>query len=303
MIFSLTSRNLLNVSKRKIIHKKRLFLILFYLFVCIYSLTNCKPKQEIKQVENYSFRLYSDQVKDSFNIYIQKPLEYEEKSRKSYPLVLLTDANFYFPMLAPIVHQFERTGLIKPIILVGVGYDSLEEMDSLRVRDFLYPSSLPSDEMQATGGAKKFYAFLKDELIPKLADSLRFVNDKALLGHSFGGYFSLLTCFEQIKSGQNCFNRFVSASPTLWYNDFYLNRLAESLKNNSKKDSTHLYLSVGGLEDAIWYVKPFQHMAKKLDSNATENFHCTPITYKEMDHMDVGLLSFIHALKVWYKQE
>lgn len=304
MIFSLTSKNPLKATKRRVIRKKlRLLIILPFLLTGISALTACHPKQETETGEKNTFNLYSNMVQDTFKIYVQKPVEYEEKTNSKYPLVLVTDANFYFPMLAPIVHQFEQTGLMKPIILVGVGYHSLEEMDSLRVRDFLFPSSLPSDEMQAEGGAKKFQAFLRDELLPRLADSLRLNADKALLGHSFGGYFSLLTLFEQTRSGQYYFNKFVAASPTMWYNDFYLNHLADSLKNKVVQDSAHLYLSVGGLEDSTWYVKPVHYMTKKLTSDSIGAINCTAINYKEMDHMDVGLLSFIHALKVWYKQE
>ncbi|MFC0317388.1 MULTISPECIES: alpha/beta hydrolase [Olivibacter] len=303
MIYLPTLKNLLKITGRLANNKKFHKSILSYVLACIGCLTACQQNSERKPESKSGFNLYSNEVKDTFSIYIQKPLEYEEKAKSTYPLVVVTDANFYFPMLAPIVHQFEQTGLMKPIILVGVGYDSLEKMDSLRVRDFLYPHSIASDEMQAEGGARRFQAFLANELLPGLADSLRLNTDKVLLGHSFGGYFSLLTYFEQVRSGASNFNKFVSASPTIWYNDFYLNRLTDSLKNNGKQDSTAIYLSVGGLEDSVWYVKPAEVMAEKLSSDAVKNLDCTSITYREMDHMDVGLFSFIHALKNWYKQD
>ena len=67
-----------------------------------------------------------------------------------YPTVFLLDGNFYFPMMASTFRQYEIAGLLEPTIVVGIGYKSFTEMDSLRVRDYLYPAALPSDEIKAS---------------------------------------------------------------------------------------------------------------------------------------------------------
>lgn len=103
-------------------------------------------------VSIHRFTAYSNTIKDTFHISVQIPLDYQKNISKHYGVIVLTDANFYFPMLAPILHQYEKGGLLPPLILVGVGYKSLNLMDSLRVRDYLYPKSIPSDEIKAPGG-------------------------------------------------------------------------------------------------------------------------------------------------------
>src|SRR6185295_4865983 len=101
--------------------------------------------------------VYSKAVQDSFVISIQLPEQYDKDSLQNYPTVYMLDANFHFPILAATVKQYEKGGLLPPIILVGIGYKSFELMDSLRVRDDLYPAALASDEITAIGGGQKFY--------------------------------------------------------------------------------------------------------------------------------------------------
>ena len=118
----------------------------------------CSPRVARSQAASdrfvSEFRQFSQSVDDTFHINVQVPQEYFTDSSKKYPTVLLLDGNFYFPMMAPIVRQYEVTGLLPPLILVSVGYASFQAMDSLRVRDYLFPKALPSDEMEAIGGGK-----------------------------------------------------------------------------------------------------------------------------------------------------
>lgn len=153
-------------------------------------------------------------------------------------------------MLAPILHQYERGGLLPPLILVSIGYKTFNLMDSLRVRDFMFPASIPSDEMEAIGGGQKFYHFITDELLPKIDSTYSVDQDRrTLLGHSFGGYFSLLALLTQVENKRNDFTGFVSASPSLWYNDYYLFKMLPVLKASDLKDTVNVFLSVGEKEE------------------------------------------------------
>jgi predicted alpha/beta superfamily hydrolase len=165
--------------------------IAFLLFI----LAGCASKDN--PIENKDSRInftqFSESVRDTFYIDIQLPTGYFENPDKKYPMVVLVDGNFYFPMMASISTQYEMAGLLEPSILVGVGYKSFKLMDSLRVRDYMYPKALPSDEMNAVGGGRKFYEYLTKELLPKVDAQFRTDRNKALLGHSFGG-FALYAC-------------------------------------------------------------------------------------------------------------
>lgn len=281
--------------------------IICQLFIAatLLSLSACKQsalkiKAELKNPEEFTY--YSADVKDTFYISVQLPLAYNEQPKKHYPVVVLTDANFYYPMLAPVMHQYEKGGLLPPLILVGIGYKSFKTMNALRVRDYLYPKSIASDEMNAVGGGQRFYSFITNNLLPKIDSTYRTeTTNRTLLGHSFGGYFSLYALLEQVNKKRNDFKGFVSASPSLWYNNNYLFQLPAKLKSVTDKDSLQVFLSVGDLETPKeWTVQPVKNMSKQLDDAKLKNIRINTEIYTHLDHMDVGLISFIRGMEAMY---
>ncbi len=272
----------------------------FILFILVLSACQTTQKGEHDFKLSTEFALYSKEIRDTFHISVQLPLEYKEHPNKHYPVVVLTDANFYCPMLAPVLHQYEKGGLLPPLILVGVGYNSFKAMDSLRVRDYLYPKAIPSDEMKAPGGGQLFYQFITNKLLPKIDSNYRTENtNRTLLGHSFGGYFSLYALLEQLSQKRNDFKGFVSASPSLWYNNNYLFQLPQKLKTNM--DSLNLFLSVGDAETPKeWTVEPLKNMSKRLISSGQKNIKLNTEIYNNLDHMDAGLISFIRGIEMMY---
>lgn len=261
-------------------------------------LLSCSSKDIKKNNElSATFVQYSEFVKDTFYIDVQLPTEYFTKPEKKYPLVILLDGNFYFPMLSSIVHQYEGTGLLRPVVLVSVGYKSFKTMDSLRTRDYLYPKALPSDELDAIGGGQRFKEYIIKELLPKIDAEFRTEKEtRSLLGHSFGGYFVLYSLLDQLKNDTNDFKTFISASPALWYNDFYLAKISEQLKRK-KDDNLNVFLSVGAMEDSAWSVKPVKDLSAAIQVSAIGEINFHSRIYTHLDHMDVGLLSFTKGLQ------
>ena len=273
---------------------------------CVLTIA-CKQKHSEKKntVNNgQQFTIYSKAVKDSFYISVQLPLNYNRDSAKQYPVAVLTDANFYFPILAPLIYQYEKGGLLPPLILVGVGYKSFEAVNALRVRDYLYPKAIPSDEMKAPGGAINYYKFITQELLPKIDSNYKTEpRNRTLLGHSFGGYFSAFALLRQVTEKRSDFQSFVAASPSLWYNNNYLFQLPAMLKQPGDKDSLSLYLSAGALETPKeWTVEPLQKMNQQLKNAGINKLKLSSVIYTDTDHMDAGLISFIRALEKIYQK-
>jgi len=242
------------------------------------------------------FTHYSESVRDTFHINIQLPREYFNKTDKKYPIAFFIDGNFYFPMMSSIISQYEIAGLLEPMIVVGVGYKSFKTMDSLRVRDCLYPKALPSDEINAVGGGQNFYNYLTKELIPKIDSNYRTQkNNRALLGHSFGGYFVLYSLLNQLQNKNNNFKTFVSASPTLWYNNFYLKQLPEELNKNG--GPIGVFVSVGNMEDSTWSVNPVKDLSTEIQRKNIKELEFRSRIYNHLDHMDVAVLSFTMGLQ------
>lgn len=277
-----------------------------WIFTCltIVIFTGCS-QQSIEKSDNSitTYRQYSEFVKDTFYISIQVPLEYEEQTERRYPTVVLLDGNFYFPMMSAALHQYETARLLPPMILVSIGYNSFKTMDSLRSRDYLFPAPLPSDELKTAGGGENFKRYIVEELLPKIDEDFRTRReDRTLLGHSFGGYFALYTLLSQVEEKSRTFRNFVSASPTLWYNDYYLNNLVEVLKKRREKNVLNVFLSAGELEDSTWTVGPVRKLNYDLVERNIDAVDLQIRIYSQLDHMDVGMLSFTKGLQQFYRR-
>ncbi|MBA4852152.1 alpha/beta hydrolase [Emticicia sp. BO119] len=281
--------------------QKLFFIVLIAMIAAACASVSTKNTEPIQRLDK-EIKLYSEAVKDSFYIKVQLPDQYNEKPERKYPTVYIVDANFYFPMLAEVVKQYTIAGLLPPVILVGIGYKSFTAMDSLRERDYLYPASIPSDEMKAVGGGKNFNNFVVSQLIPHIDAGFRTdTSNRSLMGHSFGGYFSLYALLNQAENNQTTFRNIASASPSLWYNNFYLSQLSEKLQNRKTGNPLNVYMTVGGLEDPKWNINPAKKMADELSRVDGLNMHYT--VYNDLEHMDVAMITFSRALHAFYKTD
>jgi uncharacterized protein len=268
------------------------------------SCSQADKKQLISKVRKNEWTVYSKAVQDSFVISIQLPQEYDVDKNVNYPAVYMLDANFHFPILAAIVKQYEMAGMLPPMILVGIGYKSFKLMDSLRTRDYLYPAALPSDEINAIGGGQKFNDFICNQLIPYIDSSYKTIKtNRSLLGHSFGGYFSLYALLNQAENGKTVFTNFAAASPSLWYNKFYLNQLTNKLKNRTNTDTLNILLTAGGLENAEWDIAPGTKLSESISNVNFKTVIFQHKIYSNLRHVDVAAITFIQALQAFYNKE
>jgi hypothetical protein len=279
--------------------QKKHFRLFIITAIAVSACSHIDRKVFNSNVISKELNVYSKAVQDSFVISIQLPEKYDKDSLKNYPTVYMLDANFHFPILASTVRQYEKAGILPPIILIGIGYKSFELMDSLRVRDDLYPAAMPSDEVNAIGGGSKFYDFITNQLIPYIDSTYKTEKiNRTLLGHSFGGYFSLYALLNQVENGKTIFKNFAAASPSLWYNKFYLNQLTKKLKNRGNKDTLNVFTTVGGLENTEWDIVPGKKLADSFTNITDIKFQHE--VYSDLGHMDVAAISFIKALQAFY---
>lgn len=145
------------------------------------------------------------------------------------PVVFVLDGDVVFGMVAQtsLYLQLDPGGL-PPVLVVRIGYRSENKhgvasglgqrtrhltpsVDSRYVtmlRAAPAPFTLPADI--EPGGAARFLFFIKDELVPSLAERYPIdLNDQTILGMSLGGLFVLHILFTE----PTAFNRYVAASP------------------------------------------------------------------------------------------
>jgi enterochelin esterase-like enzyme len=228
--------------------------------------------------------MYSKDVKETFRIHIWTPPDYNANEPSGYGVIYQTDIwkiNY--------VDNFQ-TGMtskeIENAVVVGIDYiDSDINGETDRQRDLAERPDL-------------FYKFIRYDLIPYIDSAYNTNNSRTLVGHSFGGYFSLYA-FCQNRLNDFVFTSVVSASPSIWWNNYNINTYENSLSGSSKCLPVNLYLSVGSLEGTM--VSDLRQFANRLISKKYTNFEMDTIVNPNMDHINNAQISFINGLK-WCKR-
>ncbi|MCD2423303.1 hypothetical protein LQ567_11070 [Niabella pedocola] len=237
-----------------------------------------------------TLHFFSKNVNDSFTVYINLPAGYRSDSSKHFPVVYLLDANLYFDIMATVLNNYTAVGLTPPVILAGIGYKNFQTMDSLRNRDYTFPTAIPEYEMPVSGGAPQFMAFINNELAPALDRQFRTDTlQQTLMGHSLGGYFTCYALQQRLAGKQQRFRNYIAASPSLHYNNYFLlNEFKKEVPVHH--DSLNVYITFGGLEkqDSLC-----RQLSLLLPSGITKKID----TYSALDHMDTQLPSFIKGLQ------
>ncbi|RUM98236.1 alpha/beta hydrolase [Pseudaminobacter arsenicus] len=132
-----------------------------------------------------------------------------------YPLLYMLDGNAAFDALTP-AHLEAAPGLA----IIGIGYDTKLRFDVMARSLDNTPVEIPlSANGRRTGGADAFLDLLAGEL-RELAEAGIRVDParRTLWGHSLAGLCTLYA----LMTNPGAFRRFVSVSPSVWWNDQWL---------------------------------------------------------------------------------
>lgn len=174
---------------------------------------------------------------------------------EGFPVLYLLDGNAYFPAADRYAHTLTHLGRgfglsVTPPIVVGLGYPDVALFDAARRTEDYTPPGKVSDEKRQTaqGGADRFRAFIEKEVKPLIAGRWP-VNDaqEALMGHSYGGLFTLHVLFTRPE----LFDTYVAGSPSIWWNDRFIlgsqQRFVDAL--SGRAIDARLLVTVGSLEE------------------------------------------------------
>jgi predicted alpha/beta superfamily hydrolase len=162
----------------------------------------------------------SDFLKDTRELKVQLPRNYNENISKEYPLIIVLDGDYMFEAVSGSVDYLSYWGNIPESIIVGVNqintrYDDCSVLDNI---DFVPISSTAN-----------FYDFISEELIPYFDKNYRTTKFKVAVGHeataNFINYFLL--------NNKTSFSGFIAISPKFSYNmENYLIERFDKIKTN-----------------------------------------------------------------------
>jgi predicted alpha/beta superfamily hydrolase len=215
------------------------------------------PNSQVRQLK-------SSATGRNYDIYVLLPTDYAQ-NQKEYPVIYLLDGQWDFKLLDSIYGGLLYDEFVPEMIIVGITYSG-EDADygALRAMDY---TPVHDPFVSGSGDAPKFFAFLKEQLIPFIESEYRAdASRRVLMGSSFGGTFTLYTMFSE----PGLFSGYVAASPAVVYgNRFAFNQ--EALYANSHKDlPVRLFLSVGEVEQLRRPVEEFMQVLSKRNYTGLE---------------------------------
>jgi predicted alpha/beta superfamily hydrolase len=175
---------------------------------------------------------------ESREFYVDLPDSYVEGSDTKYPVVYILDGDVMLNALHT-VHSFYNGGFMPEMILVGIS-----NADN-RTRD-LTTSELSERRGQAydqeNGGAEKFTNFIETELIPYIENKYPVTSYRTLIGHSYGGLFTV----NMLLKHTELFENYLAIDPSMDWDEQKLLQESKDILSQNSFAGKSLFVSLGG---------------------------------------------------------
>jgi len=228
-----------------------------------------------------------------YELQISLPAGYATVNKK-YPVLYLMDSQWDFSLLTALYGEQYYDGFIPEMIIVGVTWGGVNpNPDSLRARDY---TPTKENRLPQSGGADKFLAFMKNELLPFIETNYKAdKNDRILMGCSLGGLFTMYTLFTHPEM----FQRYVAASPAFGWDNEVLYQYEKKYFENKSNPSASLFMCIGGVETSV---PGFQKLTKYLNDRHYATLQIESRVLDNTGHSGTKGEGFARGLQFVYKR-
>lgn len=219
--------------------KNRLRIILtFGLIVLIQQFGNAQTNQNQQFLNKVGITdsLYSQTLKESRKIYIQLPSDYNPEKNLKYPVVYVLDGEMFLPTVSD-VQNYYSGGFTPEMVMVGISNDKnrMRDLTTSKVTE-MYGSPFK----QENGEAINFSKFIETELIPFVESKYPVTNFRTLIGHSYGGLFTIYNLIHH----PHLFANYLAIDPSLDWDGQKLLNEAKGLLATQKYENKSLFMSL-----------------------------------------------------------
>ena len=181
--------------------------------------------------------VHSELLGEDRLIYVDFPLGYDPSSARKYPVAFLLDGDVLLPA-AGTVQDYYSGGYTPDMIIIGISNAENRTRDLTPPKFIEAQSAVSSDPMAVAmtpnavleGGAPAFLDFIENELIPYVEANYPVTQFRTLIGHSYGGLFTLFALAERPA----LFNYYLAIDPSMnWSGGHYHYILPEKLSETS----------------------------------------------------------------------
>lgn len=241
---------------------------------------------------NTSERLmFSDSVKDTFRILISVPDNYSTTDKK-FPVLYVLDGDIAFGLAASIARYLQIGDNIPELIIVGIGYGSVDKSAGEKRRRDYRPV--------ASGGAEIFMIFLENELIPLIDSNYRTIpSDRTINGYSIGGLFGLYSLFTK----PDVFNRYIIGSPSISWDDYSIFNYEKTSTDKISDKKLKIFISVGSEESDEKYFNPIDNLVTQIQDRNYSGVKLEAKVFDGSTHLMGPPESLTHGLISVFKKE
>lgn len=228
--------------------------------------------------------IYSESVNDTFRILVSLPDNYSLSEQK-YPVLYVLDGDIAFGMAASIARYLQIGDNIPELIIVGIGYGSIDKSaGEKRKRDYRPTSA---------NGAENFLSFLEEELIPLIDSNYRTVpGDRTINGYSVGGLFALYSLFTKPE----IFSRYILGSPSLSWDDYSIFKYEENSPGKISDKKINIFISVGSEESDEKYFNPIDNLVTQMQERKYSGVKLEAKVFDGSTHLAGPPESLTHGL-------
>lgn len=235
----------------------------------------------------------SKSVGDEFVLYVRVPPEAAAEPDRKFPVIYALDGDHTFPMMCSVATELSWSGAVPPVIVVGIGYGTLDlENGNHRSRDL---SPQPYGGEEDSGGGPRFLEFLLTEAFSEI--EAKFPADpeqRYLYGHSLGGLFSL---YAYTKSA-DAFQGIVAGSPFLAGQLELLEKTAAEHPGRACR----LFVVTGDMEDPAYFIDDLKPLRSLLDTKWAAPDSYEMVLLPGFDHFTMVAPSISMGLKAVFTQ-
>jgi len=219
--------------------RTKLFLIAG-LTIFLQQFTNAQTNQNNQFLQKVGAldSLYSKTLKETRKIYVQLPADYKPDENIKYPVVFVLDGEVFLPTVNDVLKYYSG-GFTPEMVIVGISNDKnrMRDLTTSKVTE-MYGSPFK----QENGEAVNFSKFIETELIPFVENKYPVTNFRTLIGHSYGGLFTLYSLVHHPE----LFSNYLAIDPSLdWDNQRLIKELRDKVSSANYKGKS-LFMSLAG---------------------------------------------------------
>lgn len=239
-----------------------------------------------------------------YQLDVYLPDSYAQESKRSYPVVFVTDAPYAFPLIRSIARRVGDHGDgLRDFILIGLSYAKGDTPKYSRNRDYTPtakgPSSADSDmpgRAPLYGEAESYRRFIAEEVFPFVASHYRAdMHEKIYAGHSYGGLLGV----HMLLTEPGMFEHYILGSPSLQFDSKVMFERERAYAASHKDMPADVFMALGGFEtvdpsspdkryhNSVDMVRNAQAFERVLKSRHYPGLHIQSVVIGDEDHLTV----------------